>query len=804
MNSTSWLHPVENEPSCGQLIQGSTKAKGVALELTINSYSSGTFGEEISDFISSGEANCPKGWILNDERTRCFKLVTFDKPRTFSYGFKACNELGGTEVVTRRRNGSKETSEYPVTLASVYKLSDESAIRRTLEEQGAGRKTANGCFVGLRKYAFFKFPPGWYWIDSGNPVSVGDSEINWTSNYNASWFLRFKFPFEKCGFFDGGGLGRRPCWLIDSELSCAICGTVAYDSGGLKPSKYSELIKQADEIISKEPKLDLPAYSGLNCTDSWDSEISLGLCQNVSNILDSAWASYQNSLGLPSINFNWKEDSDLAKNTGFGEVLDVSRVKQKKTYHWDQDPDSVPALSDEMKLFGLSVQPKYYSVDANLSQVPDLGKSGIEDELELMPSKQDSEQSEDSLLSISKFKPRDFDSNDVDSVSSSTAPGEGGEYDGSGITSSELGTNGFASAFDTSRDTKLPVVNASSITIVSGGSSTNTSTLATVSTTGSTTTITVTTTTSTTTTSTTTTSTTTTSTTTTSTTTSSTSTTSKTSTSKASTSSTTSSTTTGSNDIKFQFTFKTENVRTNSFSKKSSSNPTFNTGNPPVERGVDSSMLGFGAGESASSRVGDSLNGMESQGFDTKEDVKKSEGGELDFSGNEVDKRSIIGFAVGGLLTLIGVVVCCVIFAAKKDENPEDSENSVGAKKEAQSKLGGLQLASIQPILGKKGSKIIPVNEDSSSFDPSLARVEKKSIVSVEDTTFSPEYMSSGDCGEGTKTLPYYIAQSQANTLHLHSGRGINISYDVTNQSQKPNSVKSPKYHEFYYSEASK
>ncbi|KAK9173347.1 C-type lectin containing protein [Cryptosporidium meleagridis] len=759
----------------------------VLLSLTVIS---GVFGREVSKLGDAGHANCPEGWISNGEKTRCFKLVTFDRPRTFSHGFKACNDLGGTEVETRRRNGSKETNEYPVTLASVYKLSDEEAIRRTLVEQGDIHKTANGCFVGLRKYAFFRYPPGWYWIDSGSPISVRDSEINWTSSYNASWLLRFKFPFEKCGFFDIGGLGRRPCWLIDSELSCAVCGTVAYDSGGLNPNKYSELIRQTDEIISKEPKLDFPGYSNLNCTDAWENNLTVGLCQNVSNILDSAWSSYQSSFNLPNINFNWKEDpiNEGGDQVFHNSYLDLPRYKQKKTFYWDQDPGTIPALSDEMKLIGLNAQPKYHPLDRSSSgSFDDLESERVNEErndtLEEMIYKQSSDSIEDILVPVTKPIFSDFASIGRNSGAEEVYSGNVSTYSYKEAVLPTI-TNSYDSAFSENNST---------------GSSKQTST--------STTTITTTTTKITKTTTTTTAKTTTTET----------KTTKEITTTKNTTTEDTTTTlspgfyTTG----KPLYTPKTENVRTSAYVKKNSNSLTGNniakkdSGITDVnsDKESDNSLLGFGAGEYVNSESDDPRETQELSYLNEAGQVKmeKSIEGHFDVIERTVNKKLIIGLVIGILLILLMLMFCCVFFLRKRSDDTESAQNVDNSNKEIiRNKLNSLQLASIKPILARKGSKIVNVSQKSFSYDSNIAPPEKKSIVSVEDTTFSPEYMNSGECGEADKTIPYYVAQSQANTLQLHSGRNINLGYDTRSQIQKQAVLKSPKYHDFFYSESNR
>ncbi|KAJ1611875.1 C-type lectin containing protein [Cryptosporidium canis] len=718
---------------------------GVLLALILSYVAAGEDGGPVGD---RDYARCPEGWISNGESTRCFKLVTFDRPRTFSHGFKACNDLGGTEVETRRRNGSRETNEYPVTLASVYKLSDEEAIRRTLLEQGGGSKTANGCFVGLRKYAFFRYPPGWYWIDSGIPVSARDSEISWTSSYNASWLLRFKFPFEKCGFFDAGGLGRRPCWLIDSELSCAVCGTVAYDSGGLNPNRYSELIRQTDEIISKEPRLDLPGYSSLNCTDAWENNLSVGLCQNVSSILDSAWSSYQSSLGFPSINFNWRDEQ-----TAEGELpvqasyLDNFKYKQKKTFYWDQDPDSVPALSDEMKLIGLNAQPTYYPL--KMSPEGDDAKETIY--------RQSSGSIGDILVPVTRPASRDpYTAGKKPTRDNAAFPkGESPGY------ASRLVAPAAASGLDSSNITQEAAVLA--VAVGPTTTTTATTTTATTTTTSS----------------------------------SSSSTTTATERPAATTkaTATAASSARASPKLAFQPTGKLaysprmENVRTNSYAKRGSSRPAdggvggmyselFDSG---LERGSESSLLGFGAGESMGSD-GDGageLHDFGRMGGGGNVKIEKSVERGVDVIERRMNKRLIFGFVVGLLLFVIALMFFCVFFLRRRSEDLGSAQGLEDSSKEAiGNKASGLQLASIKPIFGRKGSKVVPMNQKSISFDSSMAFPEKKSVVSIEDTSFSPEYLNSGECGEGPKTLPYYVAQSQANTLQLHSARGANFGFD--------------------------
>ncbi|KAJ1606841.1 C-type lectin containing protein [Cryptosporidium canis] len=735
---------------------------GVLLALILSYVAAGEDGVLVGD---RDYARCPEGWISNSESTRCFKLVTFDRPRTFSHGFRACNDLGGTEVETRRRNGSRETNEYPVTLASVYKLSDEEAIRRTLLEQGGGPKTANGCFVGLRKYAFFRYPPGWYWIDSGSPVSARDSEISWTSSYNASWLLRFKFPFEKCGFFDAGGLGRRPCWLIDSELSCAVCGTVAYDSGGLNPNRYSELIRQTDEIISKEPRLDLPGYSSLNCTDAWESNLSVGLCQNVSSILDSAWSSYQSSLGFPSINFNWRDEQAVEGELPVqASYLDNFKYKQKKTFYWDQDPDSVPALSEEMKLIGLSAQPTYYP----LKRSPEEG-----DAKEETIYKQSSGSIGDILVPVTRPASRDpFTAgkrptrDDAASFSKGESPGF----------VSRLAAPAVASGLAGSNSTQEAAV----LAVAVGSTTTTTATTTTTTTSSSSSTSSST----------------------------SSSSSSSTSTSSYSTTSvterpavTTKATATAASSAKaspklaIQSTGKLansprmENVRTNSYAKRGSGRSAdggvgrmyselFDSG---LERESESSLLGFGAGESMGSEgdgVGE-LHDFGRMGGGGNVKIEKSVERGVDVIERRMNKRLIFGFAVGLLLFVIALMFFCVFFLRRRSEDLGSVQGSEDPSKEAiRSKASGLQLASIKPILGRKGSKVVPMNQESISFDSSMAFPEKKSVVSIEDTSFSPEYLNSGECGDGPKTLPYYVAQSQANTLQLHSARGANFGFD--------------------------
>ncbi|KAH8584552.1 C-type lectin-like domain containing [Cryptosporidium sp. chipmunk genotype I] len=759
----------------------------------------GVFGREANKLGDTGHANCPEGWISNGEKTRCFKLVTFDRPRTFSHGFKACNDLGGTEVETRRRNGSKETSEYPVTLASVYKLSDEEAIRRTLVEQGDVQKTANGCFVGLRKYAFFRYPPGWYWIDSGSPISARDSEINWTSSYNASWLLRFKFPFEKCGFFDIGGLGRRPCWLIDSELSCAVCGTVAYDSGGLNPNKYSELIKQTDEIISKEPKLDFPGYNSLNCTDVWENDLSFGLCQNVSNILDSAWSSYQSSINFPSINFNWKEEPSFEgrDQAHYNSYLELPKYKQKKTFYWDQDPEAVPALSEEMKFIGLSAQPTYQPLDRNTSGNFESADSGSElenegrgDILEEMVYKQSSDSIEDILMPVTK------------PILSNSASVE--------RSSGVLEVYPSNIPVVSSKKAAIPTIATSSANSFSKTNTTSSSISSSTSTTTNTTT--------TNTTRTTTTTMTTTTTTTTETTTTTKATTKSTTTSSATTTTTNVTTTLKSGfytTSKLLYTPKMENVRTSTYVKRNSNTSTANNTIRKdsgivymnSEKEVENSLLGFGAGEYVNSESDDSRDAQDLSYLNELGQVKmeKSVEGHFDVIERTVNKKLIIGVVIGILLILLILMFCCVLFLRRRSDDSESAQNIDNSNKEViRSKLNSLQLASIKPILARKGSKIVHMGQKSISYDSNMAPLEKKSIVSVEDTTFSPEYMNSGECGEGAKTVPYYVAQSQANTLQLHSGRNINLGYDTRTQSQKQTVLKSPKYHDFFYSEPSR
>ncbi|OII78354.1 hypothetical protein cand_034120 [Cryptosporidium andersoni] len=311
---------------------------------------------------TAGRAICPVGWTPNSENTRCFKVVTFDKPRTYSYGFRVCNELGSTAVTKASYLGEANMHEYPVTLATVHKKTDDKAVKRVLNEFPNTYKTANGCFVGLRKYTLFRYPPGWYWIDEEQPVSIKDSDITWSSNYSASWLVKLTFPFEKCGFYDEGGLGRRPCWLIDSELSCAICGTVAYDSGGGPPGKYSELIQQVDEIFNKEPKFDIPQFSSLNCSDLWSNNATTELCNDVSNIINNAWILNTHS-NTPNINFEWRESK-----YGEGNLLNFNntnphdiRLKQGK-YSWSSS-ENISENSDSMVLLPVVTSQKYYGLD---------------------------------------------------------------------------------------------------------------------------------------------------------------------------------------------------------------------------------------------------------------------------------------------------------------------------------------------------------------------------------------------------------------------------------------------------------
>ena len=145
-------------------------------------------------------------------------------------------------------------------------------------------------------------------------------------------------------------------------------------------------------------------------------------------------------------------------------------------------------------------------------------------------------------------------------------------------------------------------------------------------------------------------------------------------------------------------------------------------------------------------------------------------------------------------------MVCLIIFIKKKNDK-NNSDSTIDKNSSKKESLFELKLASIKPILARKDSKILPMNQQTSNCENNLAQSEK-SIVSVEDTTFSPEYMNQADNSQEIKPSSCYIAQSQANTLQLHSGKGITVNYDTRAQIQRNNLVKSPKYHEFYYSEA--
>lgn len=225
------------------------------------------------------------------------------------------------------------------------------------------------------------------------------------------------------------------------------------------------------------------------------------------------------------------------------------------------------------------------------------------------------------------------------------------------------------------------------------------------------------------------------------------------------------------------------------------------------EKEPEHSLLGFGAGEYISSESEDSKEAEEMDYVGGRSKVKagKSVQGHIDVIERTLNKKLIVGLAVGILLILLAFVSFCVFFLRRRSEDSESAQSLGDTNKEAvQSKLNGQQLGSIRPILGRKGSKIVQMSQKSISYDSSMAFPEKKSIVSIEDTNFSPEYFNSGECEEGAKTMPYYVAQSQANTLQLHSGRNANLGYDTRAQTHKQISMKSPKYHDFFYSEPGK
>ncbi|KAK6590794.1 C-type lectin-like domain containing [Cryptosporidium xiaoi] len=708
------------------------------------------------------QAKCPNGWVSNNEKTRCFKLLTFEKSKTFSHGFKLCNELGSTEVLTYGENGTVERDRYPVTLATVHKKSDDEAIKKVLEINSGNIKTIDGCFVGLRKYAFFKYPPGWYWIDSNQQLEIRESNIEWTSNYNANWLVKFKFPFEKCGFYDNGGLGRRPCWLIDSELSCAVCATVAYDSGGLNPSKYLELIKQADDIISKEPKLDSQIYSNLNCSDPLASN-SVILCQNVSSILNSTWNNYHNSLIYPETFINWRENEEQIIIAN--DLNNSPTNNRKKTFVWDQDFDLSPALSEELKLESLNAQPRFYAIENNREN-----NSEVENSDKKLISKQSSSYIEDILLPISKTvtdsskgsNHKIQSSNKIDSMINFSDE----------LSSERIKVNNGSNLKPTNTEKTSSLEPLSSIQVFT---SNNTST-----------------------------------------TTSTTSTSIKIETGDYETMNDLgeenvlnfdldeeSSQSASSLEVKNRAS--TDNVRTNNFVKYNNINnqgytiPRLVDNN---EKESESSLLGFGAGESVSKPENKVKHGMEVKltKKESKEKVEKSI--EMDSHRNKSNGNWILIFAIiTGIILFLLLLLCIILLLIKKNKDESiNVENIHTLKNEKESEL---QLTTIQPIFGKKNSKAIPLNNQILNQEVNLTKSEK-GVLSIEDTSFSPEYMNASDSIEESKSIPYYIAHSQANTLQLHSENGITVNYDTRAHINKSSFIKSPKYHEFYYSEANK
>ncbi|KAH8741547.1 C-type lectin-like domain containing protein [Cryptosporidium ryanae] len=707
------------------------------------------------------QANCPNGWVSNKENTRCFKLLAFEKPKTFSHGFRSCNELESTEILTFGENGVIEKDRYPVTLATVYKKTDDEAIKKVLEINSKNTKT-NGCFVGLRKYAFFKYPPGWYWVDSNQQLTIRESNIEWTSNYNANWLVKLKFPFEKCGFYDNGGLGKRPCWLIDSELSCAVCATVAYDSGGLNPNKYFELIKQTDDIISKEPKLDSQIYSNLNCSDPLAGTSSIILCQNVSSILNSTWNNYYNSLMYPESLISWKGNEEkqiiMAKD-----LSNNPNYSKKKTFVWDQDFDFNPALSDELKLESSSIQPKFYNIEYD--HIDDSERDNLN---ELLVSNKDASYIEDiffpvtksipdtsiqennhgiksfnGIKSISNFKDElsyekteENGKNDLQSANIKTSPSLEPLYSMRTF-ASNTATSTTTTAITTNKINYMETMqDFNSKNMLNADSSEQLHSI-------------------------------------------------------------------GLFETKNRVS--TDNVRTNNFVKYNN----INTQRSDISKSVindgkdnDSSLLGFGAGESVKQLESNLENEIETE--TNKNELKKKAEISTEMSSykNKSSKNWLLVFMIIIGIILFLLLLLCIIFSVtrKRGENVNLENNNVFLKSERGSEL---QLTSIQPIFGKKNSKLLPLNNQELNQETNLTKSER-GVLSIEDTGFSPEYMNASNSMEESKSAPYFIAHSQANTLQLHSENGITVNYDTRIHVNRSNFIKSPKYHEFYYSEANK